>query len=236
MMIADLSTTNANVLYELGLRHASRRGGTIILKNRDTQPPYDLNYCRFLTYSSQNGFDSAEAADLRTRLVKAITHEIDKGDAISPVHEFFPEMHVDLPREPCVFIGHGRSKLWARVQLFLEKDLGVATVNYESESRVGESIIPILEKMLRQATFAVLILTAEDEMQGPQKRARQNVIHEAGLFQGVLGFQRAIVLKQDHLEDFSNIAGLQYISFDGENVEKTFWELQKVLKREKVIA
>jgi predicted nucleotide-binding protein len=170
-MISDVTTWNPNILYELGLRHASRKGGTILLRNSDTTLPFDLNICPTLTY-----------------------------------------------------------------RLFLEKELGLTTTNYESESRVGESIVPILEKMLHQATFAVLILTGEDETQGAQKRARQNVIHEAGLFQGVLGFNRAVVLKQDNLEDFSNIAGLQFISFDGENIEKTFWELQKVLKREKLIA
>lgn len=135
-------------------------------------------------------------------------------------------------KTPCVFIGHGRNPLWARLQLFLEKQLGLKTVNYESESRIGEAIIPVLEKMLSQATFAVLILTAEDEITGGVKRARQNVIHEAGLFQGKLGFKKAILLKQEGTEDFSNVAGLQYIPFIGDSLEQTFWKLQEVLKRE----
>jgi CAP12/Pycsar effector protein, TIR domain len=247
-MISDVTTWNPNILYELGLRHASRKGGTILLKNSDTTLPFDLNICPTLTYrltytgkatdigSSEFKLDGDAAESLRPKLVEAIKAELGGESTLSPLHVCFPELHVDLPREPCVFIGHGRSKLWARVQLFLEKELGLTTTNYESESRVGESFVPILEKMLNQATFAVLILTGEDETQGAQKRARQNVIHEAGLFQGVLGFNRAVVLKQDNLEDFSNIAGLQFISFDGENIEKTFWELQKVLKREKLIA
>ena len=84
--------------------------------------------------------------------------------------------------QPCVFLGHGRSRLWARVKMFLEDDLGLATVTYESEPRTGESIVPVLERMLDQATFAVLVLTAEDETPEGSRRARQNVIHEAGLF------------------------------------------------------
>jgi hypothetical protein len=39
-----------------------------------------------------------------------------------------------------VFIGHGRSKLWGA-------------------TRGGESIVGILEKMMEQATFAVLVMT-----------------------------------------------------------------------------
>jgi predicted nucleotide-binding protein len=136
---------------------------------------------------------------------------------------------------PSVFIGHGRSPLWARVQLFLENDLKIKTVSYESESRAGDSIVPILERMLSEATFAVLILTAEDATTEGAKRARQNVIHEAGLFQGRLGFKKAILLRQEGLEDFSNVAGLQYIPFSDDRIEQTFYELQRVLKRERLI-
>jgi predicted nucleotide-binding protein len=137
--------------------------------------------------------------------------------------------------EQCVFIGHGRSPLWARLQIFLEKDLRLNTVSYESESRVGEQIVSILEQMLGQATFAVLILTAEDETAEGARRARQNVIHEAGLFQGKLGFRRAVVLRQEGAEDFSNIAGLQYISFSGNGIDQTFHQLRKVLEKEGLI-
>jgi predicted nucleotide-binding protein len=134
-----------------------------------------------------------------------------------------------------VFIGHGRSQLWARLQLFLQNDLKLKTVSFESQTRVGESIVPVLESMLDQATFAILVLTAEDETAEGTRRSRQNVVHEAGLFQGRLGFPRGILLQQAGLEDFSNVDGLQYIGFDGEKIESTFWELQRVLKREGLV-
>ena len=137
--------------------------------------------------------------------------------------------------ESCVFIGHGRSPLWARLQLFLEKELGLETVTYESESRAGESIVPVLDEMLGQANFAVLIMTAEDETAEGGRRARQNVVHEAGLFQGRLGFKKAILLVQDGVENFSNLAGLQHISFTGDRIEQSFWELQRVLKKQGLI-
>lgn len=134
--------------------------------------------------------------------------------------------------QPCVFIGHGRSKLWGHVKMYLEDELGLATVTYESESRTGESITPILEKMLDQSTFAVLVLTADDETPEGGKRARQNVVHEAGLFQGRLGFKKAVLLIQEGLESFSNIAGLQHIPFSGDHIEQAFYPLHRVLKRE----
>jgi hypothetical protein len=53
------------------------------------------------------------------------------------------------PKSPCVFIGHGQSKLWGRLQLFLQDELGLQTVTYEKEARAGLSIVQILERMLR---------------------------------------------------------------------------------------
>ena len=135
-------------------------------------------------------------------------------------------------QDPCVFIGHGQSKLWARVQVFLKDDHNLKIVSYESESRASNSITSILEDMLNQATFAVLILTAEDETSQGAIRARQNVVHEVGLFQGCLGFRNVVLLMQDGIEQFSNIAGLQYIPFSNDRIEQTFYELTRTLKRE----
>lgn len=130
-----------------------------------------------------------------------------------------------------IFIGHGRSKLWARLKLYLQNDLHLTTQIFEDESRTGETIVNILIQFLEQSSFAILIMTAEDEAADGTIRARQNVIHEAGLFQGRIGFENVIILKQNQVEEFSNIAGLQYIPFDGDNIEQTFYELQRKLKK-----
>jgi predicted nucleotide-binding protein len=135
------------------------------------------------------------------------------------------------PRKvPCVFIGHGRSPLWQEVDSYISNDLHIRTVTYETAGHAGESTERILEKMLAEATFAVLVLTAEDETATATKRAPQNVVHEAGLFQGVLGFERAVMLVQSEIEAFSNVAGLRYIAFEGINIASTFVELTRALE------
>ena len=63
-------------------------------------------------------------------------------------------------------------------------------------------------------------------------RPRQNVIHEAGLFQGRPGFKRAIILLEDGCEEFSNVHGLGQIRFPGENVSAVFEDVRRVLERE----
>ena len=138
--------------------------------------------------------------------------------------------------ENSIFIGHGRSKLWKEVALFLRDDLNLSCVNYfEKDSQAGRFIGDALRDFQNETTFAIIVMTAEDETKDNTMRTRQNVVHETGFFQGKLGFEKVAILKQEGVETFSNIDGLQYISFSGNNISQTFYELQKMLKREKII-
>jgi predicted nucleotide-binding protein len=66
--------------------------------------------------------------------------------------------------------------------------------------------------------------------------ARLNVIHEAGLFQGRLGFKKAIILLEDGCEEFSNIHGLGQIRFPKGNINPKFEKIRAVLEREGLVA
>ena len=65
---------------------------------------------------------------------------------------------------------------------------------------------------------------------------RMNVVHEAGLFQGRLGFTRAVVMLEEGCEQFSNIEGLGQIRFPHGNIAAAFEEVRRVLEREGLIA
>ncbi len=162
--------------------------------------------------------------------------EEDEFKSLKPAPNKKDPVVKENDKAPCVFIGHGRNKLWATVQMFLQNEMGLKTVCYESESRVGNSIVPVLEKMLDEASYAVLVLTAEDQAEDGGVRARQNVIHEAGLFQGRLGFDKAVLLVQRGTEGFTNVDGLQYIPFTDDNVEEAFYPLQRALKSKGLIS
>lgn len=56
-------------------------------------------------------------------------------------------------------------------------------------------------------------MTVEDKPADGGMQARMNVIHEVGLFQGRLDFEKAIVLLEEGCEEFSNIADLGQIRF-----------------------
>ncbi len=133
---------------------------------------------------------------------------------------------------PKVFIGHGRNQQWRDLKDHLHEKHGYAIVAYEIGSRAGHAVRDILEEMLDESSFALLVMTGEDRTRIGRFRARQNVVHEAGLFQGHLGFSRAIILREKGTEEFSNLAGLQEIRFPKGRIAETFGEVLAVLKRE----
>jgi predicted nucleotide-binding protein len=75
-------------------------------------------------------------------------------------------------------------------------------------------------------------MTAEDEQKDGKMNARLNVVHEAGLFQGRLGFRKAIVLLEEGCEEFSNIHGLGQIRFPKGDIGARFEKIREVLERE----
>jgi predicted nucleotide-binding protein len=75
-------------------------------------------------------------------------------------------------------------------------------------------------------------MTAEDEVKGDLLRARQNVIHEIGLFQGRLGFSKAIVLLEEGVEEFSNLNGINHISFGKGGIRETFGDVLAAISAE----
>lgn len=142
-----------------------------------------------------------------------------------------PETKKELPK-PKIFIGHGGSSQWRDLKDHLHELHGYEVVAYETGARAGHTIRDVIAEMLDCSSFAVLVMTGEDPMGDGTVRARQNVIHEIGLFQGRLGFSKALVLKEEGTEEFSNIHGVNQIRYTKGNIKETFGDVLAVLKRE----
>jgi len=134
-----------------------------------------------------------------------------------------------------VFIGHGRSPLWRELKDFIKDKLDLPYDEFNRSPVAGITNVERLSQMLEQSRFAFLLMTAEDENTDGKLQARMNVIHEVGLFQGRLGFERAIVILEEGCEEFSNIQGLGQIRFPKENISASFQEIREVLEREGLI-
>lgn len=134
-----------------------------------------------------------------------------------------------------IFIGHGRSLLWRELKDFIQDRLRLPWDEFNRVPVAGVTNISRLSEMLDSAIIAFLVMTAEDEQADGSIRARMNVVHEAGLFQGRLGFTRSIILLEEGCEEFSNIQGLGQIRFAKGNIKAAFEEIRQVLEREGII-
>jgi predicted nucleotide-binding protein len=134
-----------------------------------------------------------------------------------------------------VFIGHGQSPAWKDLREFLEKRLDLLTDEFNREPAAGYSTQEILDRMLNDACFAFLVMTGEDAVADGTTRARENVTHEIGLFQGRLGFRRAIILLEEGCTEFSNIHGLTVIKFPKAKIMTVSEEIRRVLEREGLV-
>ncbi|MBW7874738.1 MAG: nucleotide-binding protein [Candidatus Cloacimonetes bacterium] len=134
-----------------------------------------------------------------------------------------------------VFIGHGRSSLWKDLKDFIQDRMHLPWDEFNRVPVAGFTNIARLSQMLDESAIAFLLMTAEDEQADGKQHARQNVIHEAGLFQGRLGFERAIILLEEGCEEFSNVQGLGQIRFPKGNVSAVFEDIRRVLEREKLV-
>jgi hypothetical protein len=137
---------------------------------------------------------------------------------------------------PRVFLGHGHSSQWLVLEKFLRTRLNLDVIEFNSEPAAGLATSERLESMIRDAHFAFILMTAEDEHADGQHHARENVVHEVGLLQGRLGFRKAIVLLEEGCAEFSNILGLGQIRFPAGKVGASFEEVRSVLEREGILA
>ena len=131
-----------------------------------------------------------------------------------------------------IFIGHGNDPIWNEIRHHLHDKHNFRVNAYETGARAGHEIRDVLEEMLSDSSFAILIFTGENIDAEGKRHPRENVIHELGLFQGKLGSKRAIVLLEAGVERFSNIEGVQYIPFKKESISATISEILATLKRE----
>jgi hypothetical protein len=101
----------------------------------------------------------------------------------------------------------------------LERGTGRDVIVLHEQANKGRTILEKFEDHAAGSSFAVVLLTADDEggvrtTDNRHLRGRQNVIFELGFFFGKLGRRRVAVLLEENVEKPSDIAGLVYITLD----------------------
>lgn len=90
----------------------------------------------------------------------------------------------------------------------------------------GMTVVEKLERVSNECSSAIILMTADDTVLDGGTRARQNVIHELGFFQGKYGRNKVILLVEEGVELFSNISGIVYIRFHPNNFSAAFESLR----------
>ncbi len=93
IVIADLTTANANVFFELGIRHAFRKSGTVHIVDSAYRLPFDVRQYRVVEYST----DLAGIPDTIRLIAEAIKKRRDQPTRPdNPVHDAIPQLPVDI--------------------------------------------------------------------------------------------------------------------------------------------
>ena len=93
LVIADLSTSNVNAFYELGVRFALRPRTTIVVAENKFNFPFDINHIPIRTYEHLGSDVGVKEARRFTDNLKAIIAELDQAESVdSPVYTFLASL------------------------------------------------------------------------------------------------------------------------------------------------
>jgi hypothetical protein len=94
IVIADISIYNANVFYELGIRHALRDKRTVLIKCPGfDETPFDIIGYRYVSY------DKEAPGDALSHLVKTIEETLNADRKDSPVFNVLPQLETQDPEK-----------------------------------------------------------------------------------------------------------------------------------------
>lgn len=145
-----------------------------------------LDYTHFSKHSTEVEVEAPTQAEVQ-RVLNVFKEAYEDSRIPDPEPEPIPEPN---PIKPVVFLGHGHSGDWRKIKDHLQGKHGHIVEAYEVGSRAGHTVRDVLGSMMRASSIAFLVMTAEDEQADGTMRARQNVVHEAGLFQGFWAFPK----------------------------------------------
>ena len=93
VVIADISTANANAFYELGLRHALKPRTTIVISENEMNYPFDLNHILINKYTHLGeNIDYFEVLRFQKLLGETIDQVLNSQTPDSPIYTFLNDL------------------------------------------------------------------------------------------------------------------------------------------------
>ena len=96
--VVDITALNANVFYELGVRHALRDRVTVVVRRKGTQNPFNIGGLATIDYD----MEPAAARELScTTIANYIYNGLTSGSKDSLVHAMLPGLKPSVPPRKC---------------------------------------------------------------------------------------------------------------------------------------
>ena len=138
LVIADMSINNANVFYELGIRHGLRPNGTILIRfESEGDVPFDLKTDRYIPYNREN---PSKAIDDLARTIKdtLTAQQSQNRRPDSPVFLLLPKL---APPD-------------AAKLLVVPKEFQEAVAKAESDAQNGRTTLALLAEEAKRTPWA----------------------------------------------------------------------------------
>lgn len=158
-------------------------------------------------------------SEARLQAVEAVLAAA-RSEAIAKPISFLP-----VADEKRIFIVHGHNEACLKMLEAYLREIGLTPVILKKLARNG--IDNILNQISENTNVmcAILLFTADDKGRALteksfRKRARQNVVFEAGYFIGKLGKEKVLMMSEKDIELPSDLGGCRYIEID----ENAYWK------------
>src|SRR4051794_17251383 len=97
LVVVDITTLNANVFYELGIRHTAQLSGTVLVHMANKPIPFNIGGMRVVEYECDTPEGIAHSQDI---LEANIRKSLIDRNVDSLVHALIPGLHVSRRAKP----------------------------------------------------------------------------------------------------------------------------------------
>ena len=143
LVIADISTSNVNAVYELGVRHALRRKATILMKEDKGNYHFDLNHSSTIFYEHLEKDIGCTEAQRVKKVLKEFILNIDYNnqEPDSPLYTFLPNLSSPILNQ---------SELETLVEEMEDDDNLYFELKNQFESNIVEGNFPIAIEAIKK--------------------------------------------------------------------------------------
>ena len=143
VVVVDITGQNPNVFFELGMRYALRPSTTILIRQKGTKIPFDINTYRCVEYDPMFEGISKSKQEICSAINEAIRTSKERSDSL--VFDVFPKLFVKIPGMMAVTGEHLPDSLmpWEEYLNYVRVIINRLTPFYEQGKYVPEIIIGI---------------------------------------------------------------------------------------------